>query len=90
MITGVLLILAGEAVVFRSWGLVLLLAGFALANALYMPLSEERGLRQRFGAEYDTYRAHVPRWLPQLRGWDPSERDGGSQSLPRGRPRGAR
>ena len=90
MISGVLLILAGEAVVFRSWGLVLLLAGFALANAIYMPLSEEPGLKRRFGDEYDAYRAHVPRWIPQLRPWDPAERDGGSQSPPRRRPRDAR
>jgi protein-S-isoprenylcysteine O-methyltransferase Ste14 len=87
MITGIWLILAGEAIVFRSWGLVLLLAAFALANAVYMPLSEEPGLRRRFGDEFDEYRTHVPRWIPRLRPWD---RDGGSQPPPRSPPRGAR
>jgi protein-S-isoprenylcysteine O-methyltransferase Ste14 len=90
MITGVLLILAAEAVAFRSWGIVILLALFATANAIYMPLSEECGLRQRFGDDYDTYRAHVPHWLPRLSPWDATERDGGSQSPPRRRPRGAK
>jgi protein-S-isoprenylcysteine O-methyltransferase Ste14 len=90
MITGVALILAGEAVTFRSWGIVILLAVFAAANAIYMPLAEEPGLRRRFGDDYDAYREHVPRWLPQLDPWEPAERDGGSQGLPRRRPPGAR
>jgi protein-S-isoprenylcysteine O-methyltransferase Ste14 len=67
MITGVALILAGEAVLFRSWGLVSLLAVFVCVNAIYFPLVEEPGLRQRFGPEYDAYRANVPRWIPRLR-----------------------
>jgi protein-S-isoprenylcysteine O-methyltransferase Ste14 len=90
MITGVALILAGEAVVFRSWGLVILLAVFATVNAIYMPLAEEPGLSRRFGVEYDDYREHVPRWIPRVRPWDIAERNGGSQALPRSRPRGAR
>lgn len=67
MITGVACILAGEALVFGSWPLVVLLGVFALVNAIYMPLVEEPGLRRRFGAKYDTYRANVPRWVPRLR-----------------------
>jgi protein-S-isoprenylcysteine O-methyltransferase Ste14 len=30
---------------------------------------EEPKLRQTFGAEYDAFRANVPRWIPRLRGW---------------------
>jgi protein-S-isoprenylcysteine O-methyltransferase Ste14 len=67
MITGVATILAGEALVFRSWGIVVELAIFVLVNALYFPLVEEPGLRRRFGAEYEEYRARVPRWLPRVR-----------------------
>ena len=67
MITGVVCILAGEALVFGSWPLVVLLGLVALVNAIYMPLVEEPGLRCRFGSEYDTYRANVPRWVPRLR-----------------------
>jgi protein-S-isoprenylcysteine O-methyltransferase Ste14 len=29
-------------------------------------------LTERFGGEYDTYRANVPGWLPRLRPFDPS------------------
>jgi protein-S-isoprenylcysteine O-methyltransferase Ste14 len=69
MITGVAAILAGEAVFFQSAGIAIELAVFVLANAVYFPLSEEPGLRRRFGEEYDVYRANVPRWLPRLRPW---------------------
>jgi protein-S-isoprenylcysteine O-methyltransferase Ste14 len=67
MITGVAFILGGEAVLFRSWPLVILLAIFVAINAVYFPLVEEPGLRRRFGAEYDAYCADVPRWLPRVR-----------------------
>ncbi len=72
MISGVLAILLGEAVLFGS---VALLAWFGVVfavNALYFPLVEEPGLERRFGEEYRTFRAHVPRWLPRLRPWEPS------------------
>jgi protein-S-isoprenylcysteine O-methyltransferase Ste14 len=73
MITGVACILAGEAVLFRSWPLVILLGAFAAVNAVYMPLVEEPGLSRRFGPDYEAYRAHVPRWLPRLWGWSAPE-----------------
>jgi protein-S-isoprenylcysteine O-methyltransferase Ste14 len=67
MITGVGTILAGEALFFRSWGIAIELAVFAVVNAIYFPLVEEPGLRRRFGAEYENYCARVPRWLPRVR-----------------------
>jgi protein-S-isoprenylcysteine O-methyltransferase Ste14 len=70
MITGVAMILAGEAVFFRSWGIAIELAIFVIVNAIYFPLAEEPGLRRRFGDEFDTYAANVPRWLPRLRPWN--------------------
>jgi protein-S-isoprenylcysteine O-methyltransferase Ste14 len=66
MIGGVLLILLGEAVLFVSPALLIWLATVLAVNAVYIPLVEEPGLRKRFGAEYDAYRAAVPRWLPRL------------------------
>jgi protein-S-isoprenylcysteine O-methyltransferase Ste14 len=69
MITGVATILAGEAVLFQSWGIAILLAAFVAVNAIYFPLVEEPGLNRRFGPEYDEYRSHVPRWVPRLRAW---------------------
>jgi protein-S-isoprenylcysteine O-methyltransferase Ste14 len=67
MITGVALILAGEAVFFRSWGIAIELGIFVIANAIWFPLVEEPGLRERFGPEYEEYRQRVPRWLPKVR-----------------------
>lgn len=71
MITAVGCILAGEAVLLGSPPLALWLGAFALVNAVYMPLVEEPGLARRFGAEYEAYRAAVPRWLPRPRPWAP-------------------
>ena len=71
MISGVLAILLGEAAIFASVPLLLWFAGVFAVNALYLPLVEEPGLRKRFGADYDAYRASVPRWLPRLSPWEP-------------------
>ena len=67
MITGVGLVLLGEAVALGSVPIAIELGVFALANALWMPLVEEPGLARRFGAEYESYRREVPRWIPKLR-----------------------
>jgi protein-S-isoprenylcysteine O-methyltransferase Ste14 len=70
MISGVACILGGEAALFSSWPLLVLLGTLLAVNTIYFPLVEEPGLRRRFGEEYDLYRANVPRWLPRLRPWD--------------------
>ena len=69
MISGVLCILLGEALLFTSTALLAWSALFLAINAIWFPLVEEPGLRQRFGADYEAYRAAVPRWLPRLRPW---------------------
>ena len=71
MISGVLFVLVGEAAILESTRIAVWAAVFFAVNAIYMPLFEEPGLRRRFGADYDAYAAHVPRWLPSLHGWDP-------------------
>jgi protein-S-isoprenylcysteine O-methyltransferase Ste14 len=67
MITSVLLMLAGEVTILRSWALAGWLLVFFAANAIYFPLVEEKALERRFGDQYRLYKANVPRWLPQLR-----------------------
>ncbi len=67
MISGVVFVQFGEALMLLSrphatWALT-----FLVINALYIPLLEERQLRQRFGASYDEYCRQVPRLLPRLR-----------------------
>jgi protein-S-isoprenylcysteine O-methyltransferase Ste14 len=66
MITGVALALAGQALLLGSRRIALWTAGFILVNHAYFMLLEEPGLRRRFGAEYERYRAEVPRWLPHI------------------------
>ncbi len=73
MISGVLCILLGEAALFGSLPLLLWFAAVFAVNAAYMPLVEEPGLRRRFGEDYELYQAHVPRWLPRVRAWDPNQ-----------------
>jgi protein-S-isoprenylcysteine O-methyltransferase Ste14 len=71
MISGVLAIVLGQAALLGSLPLLVWFAGVFLVNAVYFPLLEEPGLRERFGAEYEAYTANVPRWLPRLRPWEP-------------------
>ena len=69
MITGVCAIQVGEGLAFNSTALLIWAAIFLTVNAVWFPLVEEPGLSQRFGADYDDYRRHVPRWLPRLTPW---------------------
>jgi protein-S-isoprenylcysteine O-methyltransferase Ste14 len=66
MIDGVLLILLGEAALFGSAALLVWFAAVLAVNVVYIPLVEEPGLQERFGEEYEAYRAAVPRWLPRV------------------------
>jgi protein-S-isoprenylcysteine O-methyltransferase Ste14 len=66
MITGVALILLGEAIVLGSWAMLVWWAAFVAVNAVYLPLVEEPRLVRRFGDDYEEYRRRVPRFLPRL------------------------
>jgi len=69
MISGVALMLAGEALFWGSRALGLWAASFLAINHLYFVLSEEPELEYRFGPAYRVYKANVPRWIPRLRPW---------------------
>lgn len=71
MISGVVAVLLGEALLTASLPLAGWFLTFAFINAVYIPLSEEPGLARRFGDEYEEYRRNVPRWVPRLRAWTP-------------------
>ena len=64
MISGVLFVLTGTALLARSLPHALWALGFLALNATYIPLVEEPMLARRFGADYDTYRRLVPRFVP--------------------------
>lgn len=72
MISGVMFILVGETVMVDSWLLLAWCLLFIIANAVYIPLCEERGLTKRFGEAYRIYKQHVPRWIPRVKPWEPT------------------
>lgn len=78
MISGVVFVLFGEALVLLSQPHLMWALLFFVVNALYIPLLEEPQLERRFGAAYAEYCRHVPRLIPRLRPWDP---DSGLRSL---------
>ena len=70
MISGVVFVLFGEALVLLSrphlwWALT-----FLALNAIYIPLLEEPMLERRFGESYREYRRHVRRFVPRGRPWE--------------------
>jgi protein-S-isoprenylcysteine O-methyltransferase Ste14 len=69
MISGVLFVLFGEALILLSRPHLTWAVTFLLINAVYIPLFEETQLRARFGASYDEYCDHVPRLFPRFRPW---------------------
>ena len=69
MITGAVLILAAESLLFGSWLIALWTGLFLLMNLLYLPLVEEEALEKRFGDSYRQYKEHVPRWIPRPSSW---------------------
>lgn len=70
MISGVLFVLLGEAILFGSMPVFVWFGVFALINAIYIPFVEERALENRFGDDYRLYKQNVPRWIPRLEAWD--------------------
>jgi protein-S-isoprenylcysteine O-methyltransferase Ste14 len=73
MISGVLLVLLGEALVLRSRLHLTWACTFFAINAVYIPLLEEPDLEARFGESYREYRRHVPRLVPRLTPWNQTE-----------------
>jgi protein-S-isoprenylcysteine O-methyltransferase Ste14 len=69
MVSGVLLITAGESLILRSSVHAIWAGVFLLLNAIYIPLIEEPQLHQRFGEAYREYTRNVPRFLPRLSPW---------------------
>lgn len=69
MISAVLFMVAGQALIWGSWLTGALALFFFTVNHVYFILSEEPGLEKRFGESYREYKAHVPRWLPRRTPW---------------------
>lgn len=78
MMTGVFCIQLGTAAVLAQPWLFGWFALFCTLTAIAIPVFEEPHLVKRFGADYEDYRRHVPRWIPQLRAWEPQHVPGHS------------
>lgn len=66
MKSGLFLVLIGETILLRSTALSIWALAFMAANVIYIIVSEEPGLRERFGEEYARYCRSVPRWFRLL------------------------
>ena len=66
MYVAVLMVVIGEAILFRSF----LLAGYAMVLwgvfHIFVVFVEEPTLRRQFGASYERYLRTVPRWIPHV------------------------
>jgi protein-S-isoprenylcysteine O-methyltransferase Ste14 len=62
----VVAVILGQAVLFADWHLFGYGALIWLFFHIFVIAYEEPTLRQSFGAEYESYCANVPRWLPRL------------------------
>jgi protein-S-isoprenylcysteine O-methyltransferase Ste14 len=82
MISGVIFILAAEAMLLASAPHALWAVAALVINLVYIPLVEEPGLGARFGSAYDEYCRHVPRILPRPRPWTPDDQDATRRSIP--------
>ena len=59
----------GQALLFGDGRLLWYGAVLWLVLHLFVVLSEEPILQLKFGKEYETFRANVPRWIPRLTPW---------------------
>jgi protein-S-isoprenylcysteine O-methyltransferase Ste14 len=69
MYVGVLMALAGEAVLFERRVMAVYLVLVWLVTHLFVCLYEEPTLGRRYGDEYLRFMRNVPRWVPRLRAW---------------------
>lgn len=69
MYVGVVAMIAGQGLLFVAPWLFAYAAAVWLAFHLFVLGYEEPTLRRSYGAQYDAYRAGVPRWLFRLSPW---------------------
>ena len=69
MYVAVVAIVLGQAALFGNGHLLWYGAVLWLAFHIFVVDYEEPTLRQTYGAQYENYRGHVPRWIPRLTPW---------------------
>ena len=66
---GVSAVILGQALLFGDRRLLWYAALLWLFFHLVVLVSEEPTLKETFGAQYEDFRANVPRWIPRLTPW---------------------
>jgi protein-S-isoprenylcysteine O-methyltransferase Ste14 len=66
---GVAAVICGQALLFGDWRLLWYAALLWLFFHVVVLVYEEPTLKQTFGAQYEDFRANVPRWVPRLTPW---------------------
>ncbi len=69
MYVALLLVIAGQALLFADARLIVYAFFAWLAPHLFVVFYEEPKLRRSFPDEYAQFAAHVPRWIPRLTPW---------------------
>jgi protein-S-isoprenylcysteine O-methyltransferase Ste14 len=72
MYVAVLVIIGGQALLFRSVGALVYGGVVLLAVASFVLAYEEPTLELEYGDEYREYGRHVRRWIPRVRPWRPA------------------
>ena len=75
MYVAVAAIIVGQALVLGRPALLLYAAAFVGVTGAFVRGYEEPALRERYGADYETYRRAVPGWWPRLHPWQAGERE---------------
>jgi protein-S-isoprenylcysteine O-methyltransferase Ste14 len=65
----VVAVILGQGILFGDWRLLAYGAFMWLAFHLFVLAYEEPVLAESFGAQYEDFRANVPRWIPRLFPW---------------------
>jgi len=69
MHSGVFITLYGEGLLFGSVPILIFVTAVFVFHWFYIPLMEERWLKEKFGKEYLNYKRNVPAWIPRLSPW---------------------
>jgi protein-S-isoprenylcysteine O-methyltransferase Ste14 len=69
MYVSIVALVLGQAALLGDGRLVAYGAIFWLVSHVFVVSYEEPALKHKFGAEYEVYRANVPRWIPRVTAW---------------------
>jgi protein-S-isoprenylcysteine O-methyltransferase Ste14 len=69
MYVAVVAVILGQGILFGDWRILIYGGLMWLAFHAFVLAYEEPVLAESFGAQYEDFRANVPRWIPRLSPW---------------------